>query len=76
MTSESKPEALDESMTLLAPSAELLAMPGREPTESALLTHLIHVSTSSIRCLDFFLCLELSPEEVLNETMGWVSLCL
>ena len=57
MTSESKPEALDESMTLLAPSAESLASPGRGPPESALLTHLIHVSTSSIRCLNFFLCL-------------------
>lgn len=76
MTSESNPEALDECKTLLASSAELLAMTGRRPPESALLTHLRRVSTSSLRCLHSFLCLEPSPEEVLNETMGWVSPCL
>ena len=76
MTSESNPEALDECKTLLASSAELLAVTGRCPPESALLTHLRRVSTSSLRRLHFFLCLEPSPEEVLNETMGWVSPCL
>lgn len=70
MTSESKPEAFVESKSPRLHLQSCSATSGRGSSEPALLTHLRHMSASSVRCLDLILCLERSQEEALSETMG------